>query len=262
MLKMKSIIRTIKAKIKIEILSYCSCIVEKLKGKECSIEDEVNELNEKILREWKECWKINCSYGNNPEAFEKIVEVNYKFFQMKAKKNARNNFNYKENVIKRIRKSVTIAMAILIIYYLFYLLMSSVSGSFEISMPIVKQIKVIYPATNNFTEFMTIVIVIGILFLIKMFAEIKNIGVRKYQETWARHQKAFHEIQVEMIKYRHALLPYNNSDVQLNNTEFMLRILDILNDNNQKFVDNMENKEEKISDLLEKVLLGASKYSE
>lgn len=42
----------------------------------------------------------------------------------------------------------------------------------------------------------------------------------------------------------------------------MLRILDILNDNNQKFVDNMENKEEKISDLLEKVLLGASKYSE
>lgn len=86
MLKMKSIIRTIKAKIKIEILSYCSCIVEKLKGKECSIEDEVNELNEKILREWKECWKINCSYGNNPEAFEKIVEVNYKFFQMKEKK--------------------------------------------------------------------------------------------------------------------------------------------------------------------------------
>lgn len=262
MVKINSLIQRIKSKVKIKILACCNCIVEKLNGKERSIEDEVNELNEKIFCEWKECWKINCSYGNNTEAFEKIVEINYEFFQMKAKKNARNNFNYKENVIKRIRKTATIAMVILFIYYLFYLLMSSVSGSFEISMPIVKQIKVVCPVTNNFTEFMTIVMVIVILFLIRMYAEIKNIGVRKYQETWARHQKAFHGLQMEMIKYRHALLPYNNSDVKLNNTEFMLHILDILNDNNQKFVDNMENKEEKISDLVEKVLLGASKYSE
>lgn len=87
----------------------------------------------------------------------------------------------------------------------------------------------------------------------------RKADVDKYQETWARHSHTLYQYQRVMMYYILDLpLKELNSEFEfstLNNDQiFMLIILQIMNGNINKFVNNMETKEETLTATVDKLL--------
>lgn len=74
----------------------------------------------------------------------------------------------------------------------------------------------------------------------------KWIDIKKYQETWARHSTHKQLLDTEMLMYCYGLEPYDQVD---KNRVFICRIMEIWTQNQNKFKDNMENKEKELMDL-------------
>lgn len=78
----------------------------------------------------------------------------------------------------------------------------------------------------------------------------KWIDVKKYQETWVRHSNHLHLLDNEMLLFLYGMEPYNGNR---NEEVFMKRIMNIEDKNQQKFSDNMENKEKEMMDIFDKL---------
>ena len=113
---------------------------------------------------------------------------------------------------------------------------------------------VVFKKDIDFTSFLPLLAIICILLAAYFYASVKSIEVRKYQETWARHQNAFFLMQSEMVKYCNHLSPYDKPGDDIDKL-FMERIMAVLEINNSKFVANMENKEMQLSDLPGKIIV-------
>lgn len=158
-----------------------------------------------------------------------MVEANYKFFQEAAKHNSSKNFSEKGKIVKRVKISALL-MGLLSLYIF------------------------VCKKDIDFTSFLPLLAIICILLAAYLYASVKSIEVRKYQETWARHQNAFFLMQSEMVKYCNHLSPYDKPGNDINEL-FMERIMAVLEINNSKFVANMENKEMQLSDLPGKIIV-------
>lgn len=86
-----------------------------------------------------------------------------------------------------------------------------------------------------------------ILFVLALTIILKWLDIKKYQETWVRHQQHIRFLQKEMLYYIYNMGDYSHTRYSTNdNFTFMTNIFEIENKNIIKFVDNMENKEEKL----------------
>lgn len=201
--------------------------------------EELNRLDQRILDNWETAWTNRASATQPSNDFMDLVEENYIFFHWKASENKVKNFSLKEEVFKTMKKRVLQIGALVIGIYLLQVLLSSLKF---LDMEI------------EFSAFAAVLVFLTALLAADCYVSIKRIGVHKYQESWARHSDALHRMQTEMVKYYETLPPYNGPDDLTVNRLFMLNILNVLDRNNEKFVDNMENKEVELNDLPDKLI--------
>ena len=233
--------KNITKQIKLALIKICTFFINKLnsfitKMRGEDIKDPLKEskkriaaLNKSILNRWIALWGANATNKSYKENFQEVVEANYKFFQEAAKHNSSKNFSEKGKIVKRVKISALL-MGLLSLYIF------------------------VCKKDIDFTSFLPLLAIICILLAAYLYASVKSIEVRKYQETWARHQNSFFLMQSEMVKYCNHLSPYDKPGNDINEL-FMERIMAVLEINNSKFVANMENKEMQLSDLPGKIIV-------
>ena len=232
--------------IKLTLIKICTFFVNKLnsfitKMRGEGIKDPLKEskkriasLNESILDRWIALWGANATNKSYKESFQEVVEANYKFFQEAAKYNSSKNFSEKGKIVKRVKISALLIGLLSLCIFVICMIVSK------------KDV--------DFTSFLPLLAIICILLAAYFYASVKSIEVRKYQDTWARHQNSFFLMQSEMVKYCNHLSPYDKPGNDINGL-FMERIMAVLEINNSKFVANMENKEMQLSDLPGKIIV-------
>lgn len=194
----------------------------------------ITHLNDRVLDIWKTLWGFNTINKNYKIEFQEVVEANYIFFQEEAKHNSSKNFAKKGKIVRRVKISALVIGLL--------------------SLCIFVMCMVVFKKDIDFTSFLPLLAIICILLAAYFYASVKSIEVRKYQETWARHQNAFFLMQSEMVKYCNHLSPYDKPGDDIDKL-FMERIMAVLEINNSKFVANMENKEMQLSDLPGKIIV-------
>lgn len=98
------------------------------------------------------------------------------------------------------------------------------------------------------TERMSVLIENGLFLILLIFLcslMSKWLDIKKYQETWVRHSWHLHMMESEMLRYICGIEPYEGVN---NKIEFVRRILEIWDKNEEKFVHNMEEKEAGLMD--------------
>ena len=194
----------------------------------------ITHLNDRVLDIWKTLWGFNTINKNYKIEFQEVVEANYIFFQEEAKHNSSKNFAEKEKIVRRVKISALVIGLLSLCIFVICMVVSK------------KDI--------DFTSFLPLLAIICILLAAYLYASVKSIEVRKYQETWARHQNSFFLMKSEMVKYCNHLSPYDKQGGDIDKL-FMERIMAVLEINNSKFVANMENKEMQLSDLPGKIIV-------
>lgn len=190
-------------------------------------------INDTVLKQWEILWASNTINKNYNMKFQEIVEANYKFFQAEAKHNQSKNFKTKGKIVFLVKIGAVLIGLLSICIFVFTF---------------------VFTKDTDFTSFLPLLVVICVLLSAYLYASVKEIEVKKYQETWARHQNSFFLMQSEMVKYCNHLSPYDKPGDDINKM-FMERIMSVLETNNGKFVANMENKEMQLSDLPSKIVL-------
>ena len=79
----------------------------------------------------------------------------------------------------------------------------------------------------------------------------KWVDVKKYQETWSRHSRHIHLLEKEMLLFIYQLKPY---DTFRREETFVLRVMEIWDGNQNRFCENMENKEKELMDVFDRVI--------
>lgn len=194
----------------------------------------ITHLNDRVLDIWKTLWGFNTINKNYKIEFQEVVEANYIFFQEEAKHNSSKKFAEKEKIVRRVKISALVIGLLSLCIFVICMVVSK------------KDI--------DFTSFLPLLAIICILLAAYLYASVKSIEVRKYQETWARHQNSFFLMQSEMVKYCNHLSPYDKQGDDIDKL-FMERVMAVLEINNSKFVANMENKEMQLSDLPGKIIV-------
>ena len=173
-----------------------------------------------IFDAWYDMWEktANCMEMNFAGFFSGIYFETYR----KMESNKQKNFFY---------KFLYIGMLILalIIYILLFIINMNQSG------------ETIYSLIENGFILAVFALIMAII--------LKWLDIKKYQETWARHQQHIRLLQKEMLYYIYGMGDYAKC-FKGDNRTFMEKVLEIENKNVMKFVDNMENKEVKLGDNL------------
>lgn len=179
--------------------------------------------NDDILTQWKNIWKD--SDNSNQSIFLCQYEKTYQSLAKEAHLNKKRNFIFKSSFV-----------FLLAIYSI-----TLVGFSLYI---ISKQIETKTLITPFF------IANVGICLLI--FSILKLLDIFRYQETWARKRWLQSSFELEMIRYVDKLSPYSDTvDCQ---KLFKERILQLLQQNIDKFTLNLETKEQRLGDELSSIL--------
>lgn len=242
-------------KLTCRIKGICASIIDNLSHDDFDkfrreSKENARKLNREILEQWKIKWKANTNSNTYDAHCLDIVTTSYNFSLAEATHHKGKNFIEKAKVIKRFRRSI-IALTMAVIVFVMLSFLTTKDGN-----PLsVWKVSITLPIKVEVSNFISVVVIMGLLLAAWLYASIKEIEVAKYQETWTRHVNSLHMMQTEMVKYCKRIPPYDNTDSNIINDLFMLRILDVLDDNNKKFVENMENKEAQLSELPTKMII-------
>lgn len=174
---------------------------------------------------WKEVWKMEAKkisreiIGNKEDLFCELFENAYYFAKNEKSVNKKKNF-----------KGKGIFFIVLLGGILAYSVLSILDAFSSISITFIDKTEVL----------------LG-LFLIALIIG-KWLDVKKYQETWVRHSQQEYLIEKEMLLFLYRMGPYQESKRAL---IFMERIVEIWDANEQKFVQNMENKEKNLLEVFD-----------
>ncbi len=169
----------------------------------------LKEKEKVIITKWKVQWEQDSflDVNSNGEYFLQWLEANMDFLESRSRTNKWKNFLMKFIVL------MGVVLAYGIVFYLGYKKdsVSLIIGSTALFVP--------------------------------SFVLYKWINVRKYQETWSRFSTFHSKILQEMVKYLYHIAPYNQGDVK---KQFVKSVIELTEQNVEKFRQNMEEKEEKL----------------
>lgn len=202
--------------IKNKILKFILQLLHGDKQREETVQD-------KIFNTWKKQW--TSDYHENEQDFFLYTFVeNYAFVKKKIKKNKKKNFLYKQLFLS----SLLLVVVFVLGYTLHALLLEKEKG---ISW---SQIILIWGSIGGSFALLSAIIA-------------KWLDIKKYQETWIRHSTHKYKLDREMLLYVHQLAPYNKENRKF---RFVEKVVEIWDENQIKFMENMENKEKTIIDIL------------
>ena len=82
-----------------------------------------------------------------------------------------------------------------------------------------------------------------------LYTLLKLLDVSRFQETWARHRWMKELLDLEMIRFVEKIPPYSAAiSEDERKMEFRKRVLEIQQENIEKFASNLENKEQRLGD--------------
>lgn len=194
---------------------------------------KIYQTKENILEEWRNYWMISggtlgCKFLGT-DIFCDVFVDNYNFIKYKEKINREKNFWVKKiYVVVLFLESG--AFLLLILYCIFGV--KSALASDEISNAFISLIQTITESG---------IIGMGLYMFAKVVA--KWIDIAKYQETWIRHATHVYMIEEQMLLYLLEMAPYDTGERR---KVFQKKAIEIWNANQEKFIDNMENKEKSL----------------
>lgn len=194
----------------------------KLKEERQEAEKELEAKRKEIFERWKEVWKSENNPCYNLEDFYNLFVSGYEYTC------ASKDFNKLKN---EQWKKCFVAAVILGIGYVVWIISNTFIRGGAVSVLL-----------ENSLFLIPLVMLGGVVS--------KWIDIKKYQETWSRHSRHQHLLLTEMLKFISALEPYDCSDKRL---VFTRNVLCIWENNQMKFVQNMENKEKGLMDIFEKI---------
>lgn len=191
------------------------------------------ENNLTILTHWSSIWNRNTGGADYPEKANSVDSPENDFFlekyketyhivELKAKENKEHNFMWK----RRFVISLTVYSVLLFGAGIFVFLSKTDLNSVLFPM--------ILSALGG----------LGIL-----LAALKWLDVSRFQETWARYSWMKTLLDLEMIRFVEKIPPYSASiSEDERKMEFRKRVLQIQQENIEKFASNLENKEQRLGD--------------
>lgn len=181
---------------------------------------------ELIYENWKQTWNDN----NDP--FYMLFNETYNFIKEKERKNKKKNFWVKTAF-------VLISMIFLLSFIAFMIWNSLHTGNQSAG----------GSTANPTVEYSLLLIAVVILVsLVSKWSDIK-----KYQETWLRHQGHKFKLDMEMLKFVKNERPYSYvSSYKEKKDIFRKRVIEIWEDNQGKFENNMK-KESSLTDIFNRI---------
>lgn len=198
-------------------------------------EDECNtEMTRGLYSKWSDKWKTTRG-AHSFLSFTESYAQSYKIAFVGSRRNQAHNF-WRKAIFVRWLQVFCLLQGILFIYaisaYIYCNLLHKWADAFD-------------PAI--IAGFEACLVVFG---LIAAVASTKWIDVKKYQETWARHQYTLSMMDMEMMKYLDNLAPYDRGKTEKRNREFAQQIFRIQELNIEKFAKNLEEHEKGLLDEL------------
>lgn len=185
---------------------------------------------EKVFEIWKLQWRQDPYYSEKDLFYPLFVEI-YEFTEKKIKKNGKRNLQTK--------------IVFLVICF------------FPVLLCFLNEIYLAFKAKNlsNFEYWINAqnLVILGAAALIGILFSAfvaKWIDIKKYQETLARHHAHRHKLDKEMFQYIYSIGNYNSPNKKKRFIENVFRIED---ENEEKFVKNMEEKERSLNDLFDNI---------
>lgn len=188
-----------------------------------------------LFTKWLEKWEEDTKGGENMPSFTQSFKESYETAFIGAARNRDYNF-WRKAIFVRWLQVFCLLQGILFLYaisaYIYCNLLHKWTDAFD-------------PAI--IAGFEACLVVFG---LIAAVASTKWIDVKKYQETWARHQYTLSMMDMEMMKYLDNLAPYDRGTPEKRNREFAQQIFRIQELNIEKFAKNLEEHEKGLLDEL------------
>lgn len=192
-----------------------------------------NQEHLSILTWWSKIWNRNtcgaeCTENTNSGVspkddlfFEKYNEI-YSSVELNAKKNKKLNFRWKKRFV------------ILLAIYSVALLIAGI---------------LIFQSKANWNSVLFPVIVSALGGFGILLAVLKWLDVSRFQETWARHRWMKTLLDLEMVRFIEKIPPYSATiSEDERKMEFRKRVLEIQQQNIEKFASNLESKEQRLGD--------------
>lgn len=193
--------------------------------------DKINYAKDEMIHLWCECWNKNqdpseCNFLQDipKDLFGKFFYYNYKYVRYKAEKNKRKNFRFK-------------------FFFVGSLLLAA-------GIPLIASV-ISYVGNLNWKSVLLYVGLLEIFVIVTSVVIKKIIDIKKYQEAWARYSMQRYLAEKEMFLYINKMEPYRWEE---RNQIFALRVIEVWGENENKFVNNIENKEKELADALEHLL--------
>lgn len=189
-----------------------------------------DSMQDIIYKQWKEIWISTDKDQIKKDLFYPMFIENYRFVVKKINENRSKNFRF-----KRLFLLIFFLIAVALVYVnvrLIFIKDNSVKAG-------------LLQILAGSTGIGTVVICASLIG--------KWMDIKKYQETWVRHSDHKYKLDREMFLYVHELEPYNTDNRKL---IFVNKIVEIWDENQKKFVENMENKEKPVMDILEYIKKG------
>ncbi len=195
---------------------------KKLKEKRKEIEKDLKEKQNEILEQWKKVWKSENDQSHRLEIFYDLFVSNYEYVCSSKEFNKLKNEQWKK---------IFIVVVVIGIWCIVWIIRNACIQGGGISVLL-----------ENSIFLIPLVISGGVVS--------KWIDIKKYQETRARHSEHLHLLLTEMLKFISIMEPYDCSDRKI---VFVKNILYVWDNNQKKFVQNMEEKEKGLMDIFEKI---------
>lgn len=199
-------------------------------------------VNDEIYEKWKIKWKEERYYKE--DYFYPLFIENYNYISGKIAHNRKMNF--------RTKKAFIATIMIFPLSIMFILGLKGIVGFYDFidSQDKVEKIKEFLNAFSADLNLENVVSSGALLIIFVILASIiaKWVDIKKYQETWVRHEDHKYKLDREMFKYVQEINPYSGSKKQV---IFVDNVLKIWNENQEKFIRNMEEREKPLTDILE-----------
>jgi len=191
----------------------------------------VMNIQDSLFQRWQECWRdhtqrdLGDSLESHPEEklFLDVFKESYQDSVKKSEKNRINNFKFKGWFLNLLK-----------MWICFQLLLFIGAVCAALKMPFLHN--------TSLSDFVTLSMLLFILFATALLAINKWLNIKKFQETWARHTYTMYQYQQLMLCYLDRLTFSDGSSFETREA-FKLCAIHIMEKNIEKFSKNMEEKE-------------------
>ncbi|MCI9081233.1 MAG: hypothetical protein HFI70_02725 [Lachnospiraceae bacterium] len=183
---------------------------------------KLTEQKRKLFQEWTNKW-LDETEGEDLDIFFNLFKSVYQYTLCVSERNKHQNFKWK--------KFFLIILFVLWGWYAVLFMITYSKNHAKLSALAEQGLGMIL-----------------LVLLCSIIAEWPNI--KKYQETWARHSWQIQKMEAEMMRFVSGIEPYHRQNKCL---KFMEKILEIWDQNEEKFVHNMEEKEKELMDVFHNI---------